>query len=194
MGKELALFNGKTLAVFIIVGVLGYMAGSSMVGGHDHHDGDSDVLTSLDILPSPKPSINFDLPSLSGGNISLEGLRGKWVLINFWARWCGPCVLEMPLMNRMYEKLKGKPFEILAINVENVSKEKIQQFVTDLELTFPILLDSDKSIARKYEVVGLPYSALVNPEGDIVGIAYGMREWDKPEMVGYFMDLMKNGP
>lgn len=107
----------------------------------------------------------FTLPLLAGGEASLADYRGKVVLVNVWATWCGPCRTEMPDMERFYQSLKGQPFEILAVSVDDRGAQDVAPFVQELGITFPILLDPDKIIESLYSTSRVPESFIIDKNG-----------------------------
>lgn len=127
----------------------------------------------------------FDLATLSGeggGRLSLASLEGKVVLVNFWATWCEPCKREMPAMERLYNSLPREDFEMVAISIDE-SKEDVATFQDSYQLSFPIVLDSDKRVNASYQTMGVPESLLIDVDGNIVERYVGPREWDAPEYV-----------
>lgn len=121
---------------------------------------------------------DFALITLEGKTVRLSEFRGqKVVLINFWATWCPPCRLEMPTMQQIYSEYKVKGFEILAVNIEPDAKQAIGDFVKELRLTFPILLDPDMKVTRKFRVIGLPVSVLIDRQGIIRAKMMGYHDW-----------------
>lgn len=121
---------------------------------------------------------DFALITLEGKTVRLSEFRGqKVVLINFWATWCPPCRLEMPTMQQIYSEYKAKGFEILAVNIEPDAKQAISDFVKELRLTFPILLDPDMKVTRKFRVIGLPVSVLIDRQGIIRAKMIGYHDW-----------------
>jgi peroxiredoxin len=121
---------------------------------------------------------DFALKTLEGNTVRLSEFRGqKVVLINFWATWCPPCRLEMPTMQQIYSEYKARGFEILAINIEPNAKQAISDFVKELRLTFPILLDPDMKVTRKFRVIGLPVSILIDRQGIIRTQNIGYHDW-----------------
>ncbi len=106
---------------------------------------------------------DFALTPLDGASISLSQQRGKIVLINFWATWCPPCRAEMPEINAVAQ---AHPDQLIVLAINNAEEEaRVRQFVSEFQLTFPILLDPDGSVANKYAVLGLPTSFFVDREG-----------------------------
>ncbi|HMM46942.1 MAG TPA: TlpA disulfide reductase family protein [Thiobacillaceae bacterium] len=133
---------------------------------------------------APKPAPALKLRDLDGKQHDLGKLRGKVVLINFWATWCPPCRREMPSMERLAQTLAKEPFTVLAVDVgENT--DTIEAFVSQLDVapTFPILLDTDSRTMTAWKVGGLPTTLLVDKKGRVVASAIGGREFDHPEMI-----------
>jgi len=125
---------------------------------------------------------SFDLPSLAGGRMALSDLADQVSLVNFWATWCKPCEDEMPAMQRLYDALAPRGFELVAISVDE-SEADVQAFQERLGLGFPILLDPDQSVARRYQTTGFPESLLIDGDGRIIERYVGPREWDHPDYV-----------
>lgn len=121
---------------------------------------------------------DFTLKTLEGNTVRLSDFRGKKVvLINFWATWCPPCRLEMPTMQQIYTEYRDKGFEILAVNIEVDARKEISDFVKELRLTFPILLDPDMKITRKFHIIGLPVSVLIDRQGVVRAKEIGYHDW-----------------
>ena len=119
-----------------------------------------------------EPAPDFELVALDGQSYRLSDMRGKVVLINFWATWCGPCVKEMPVLVRLYEKYREAGFEILAISAET-DKSKVSEFVKEHKLLFPVLLGT--KIERLYGVNGIPDNIFVDRSGNIRYRQFGFR-------------------
>lgn len=109
---------------------------------------------------------DFELKTLDGKKMKLSDLRGKGVLINFWASWCAPCRDEMPAIQEMYDKYQSHGFEVLAVNIAE-SEVTAGAFARQLDLTFPILMDRERDVVRLYRVGLIPSSFFVDPEGKI---------------------------
>ena len=114
---------------------------------------------------------NFTLFNLEGQDVTLSELRGKRVVLNFWATWCPPCEAEMPHMQRYYEKYaKEDNVEIVGVNLmySNGEKvERVEQFVENFDITFPILYEIDESVASQYEIITIPSTYMIDTEGRI---------------------------
>lgn len=112
------------------------------------------------------PAPDFTLPDTRGKSVSLRDFRGQYILINFWATWCAPCIKEMPEIEAAYRMLKDKGFIVLAINAGE-RKSKVRAFIDLRDLTFPVLLDRHWKIAERYNIIGLPVSFFIGPQGKI---------------------------
>lgn len=136
---------------------------------------------------------NFTLPGLDGKPISLESYKGKVVFLNFWATWCEPCKEEMPSMQKLYTHLKGKPFEMLAVSMDAGDNAAVQKFLgnTSVPLTFPILRDPDQATSKGlFKTTGVPETFVIGPDGKVIKHIIGGFEWDQPQILKYFDDLM----
>jgi len=108
---------------------------------------------------------DFALQSLAGNPLKLSDLKGKPVLINFWATWCAPCLLEMPNLQEYYEEYPGQ-FEVLAVNAGETERT-VQKFVDDVGLSFIILLDPDGEVQQLYRIKGYPTTYFLDKDGII---------------------------
>jgi cytochrome c biogenesis protein CcmG/thiol:disulfide interchange protein DsbE len=129
-----------------------------------------------------QPAPPFELPLLDGGNVSLESLRGRVVLLNFWATWCKPCEAEMPAMERLHQTLAGGDFELLAVSTD-AGRDEVVAFQQKMKLTFPIALDPSKRVSNEYQSYRFPESYLIDREGKILSRYIGPRDWDSPVYV-----------
>ncbi len=115
---------------------------------------------------------DFDLTTISGDQVNLADLKGKKVILNFWASWCGPCKAEMPHMEKYYEENKETAnVEIIAVNMTNTERrglKGVEEFIDDYGLTFPIPLDKDGEVERMYEIVSIPTTFMLGTNGEIV--------------------------
>jgi cytochrome c-type biogenesis protein len=133
--------------------------------------------------PAPKPQtlIGLDLgyraPTftaqlLNGKEVSLESLRGKYVLLNFWATWCGPCRAEMPYFQTLADRYSAGNFAILAVDFQE-SKAKVGPYIDNLKVNYNIGLDPKGEISALYQAVQLPVSYIIAPDGTILVRQYG---------------------
>ena len=114
------------------------------------------------LVGSPAPEIV--LKDLQGRDVKLSDLRGKIVLVNFWATWCKPCKEEMPAMQASYDKLRDKGFVVLAVN-ELEDTARVAEHIRTHGHTFEVVMDHNNQVANVYGVVGLPASFLIDPQG-----------------------------
>lgn len=118
------------------------------------------------------PAPDFTLPTLDGRSVSLSGLRGKPVVINFWATWCAPCRDEMPLLQAVATRHAASGLTVLAIDVQE-GEALVQAFVDEFGLTFPVLLDKTGEVVSRYRVRGLPTTVFVDRSGNIQSVYLG---------------------
>ena len=122
---------------------------------------------------------HFNLPSIypDKPSISLQELAGKTVYIDFWASWCAPCLISLPLYNDMYHRYKDQGLEILAISVDNPVEEGLE-FLEDTPLDFLIPSDPEGETAELFQVIGMPTSYLISPDGEVKLVHMGFRNGD----------------
>lgn len=133
---------------------------------------------------------DFTFPDMNGKPVSLSQHRGKVVFLNIWATWCGPCRIEMPAMEKLYQKFKKKDFVILAISIDRQRESVVRPFINELGITFPVLLSPDGSIQKMYMVNALPASFIINKSGLIVAEIIGARDWFGPKTIETFESLI----
>ncbi|GAB4579698.1 MAG: TlpA disulfide reductase family protein [Anaerolineales bacterium] len=128
-------------------------------------------------IPAPRAGFaapDFTLPTPDGETITLSELRGRPVIVNLWASWCGPCRAEMPALQRIYETYQDTGLVILAVNATQQDSEAAAlAFVAEHGLTFPILLDVDGEASHLYELRALPSTYFIRPDGTIEEVVLG---------------------
>jgi peroxiredoxin len=135
---------------------------------------------------------DFLLPRLDGTTVRLSDYRGKVVLLNIWATWCGPCVEEMPSMERLHQEMKDEDFEILAVSIDDSGADAVAPFMERLKLNFTALTDTKGAIRHLYQVTGVPESFVISKNGIIEEKIIGARDWASPEVIRYFRSLSRN--
>ena len=111
------------------------------------------------------PAPNFTLQSNAGSQVSLASLKGKVVMVNFWATWCVPCRQEMPHLQALYEKYNGLGFELLAVNVEKNNAEGARKWLQETPVTFPVLFDPENQVTKLYKVQTMPSTVIIGRDG-----------------------------
>jgi len=129
------------------------------------------------------------LRDLKGKEHRLSDYRGKVVVLNFWATWCDPCRQEMPSMQRLQDRLVGKPFAILAVDYGE-GPARIGEFLKKVPVRFTVLLDRDTSAATAWKVRVLPTTLVLDPEQRIRYSVIGDLEWDSPAVESTMRKLM----
>ena len=137
------------------------------------------------------PAPDFTLPGLDGNKISIAEYKGKVIFLNIWATWCPPCVEEMPSMEKLYQKLKGESFEILAVSIDVSGSESVLPFMKKHKLSFPALLDTKGDIKNLYQTTGVPESFIIDKEGIIVEKIIGPRDWASPGAIRSIRNLIQ---
>ena len=117
-------------------------------------------------LAPTAPAPDFTLRTLEGQNLRLGEQRGRVVLVNFWATWCGPCRQEMPHLNKLYEKYKSSGFVLLGVNVDDDAKHAAG-VASKLGVKFPVLPDADKRVSRQYDLSAMPSTVLIDRDGRV---------------------------
>ncbi len=132
--------------------------------------------TSVTPTPGEPPAPDFQMTGLDGNSYQLSELRGQWVLVNFWATWCVPCVEEMPALQAAADTWADE-LQVLGVN-QRESAESVQAFVDEHGIRFPILLNPGDQVLIAYQVVGLPQTLLIDPTGQMVFRQFGPLELD----------------
>lgn len=124
---------------------------------------------------------DFIAQDLQGKPARFGELRGKVVLLNFWATWCPPCRKEMPSMEALYRAYKDRGLVVLALSQDQASGQDVKTFVDVLNLSFPVWHDRDGLVGRQYSVPGVPTSYLIGRDGRVAWRVLGEYDWDSGE-------------
>ena len=152
------------------------------------------ALAEADIKPwKGKPALPLARSSIEGKPFDLKAMKGRVLVVNFWATWCEPCREEMPSLQRLRDKLAGKPFEVITVNFGE-SAEKITPFLDKEKVTLPVLLDTQKETARDWGVRGVPMTFLVDARGRVRYSAFGERDWSEGSPLTLVEKLVAEAP
>ncbi len=125
------------------------------------------VLTLLVALPAVAEKVDFTLKDLDGKSVSLSDFRGKWVIVNYWATWCPPCLEEIPDLVDLYEENRDT-IVVLGVDYEEVNMEYLKEFVETHMMSYPVMQMEPKPVTELGPVLGLPTSYIISPEGERV--------------------------
>lgn len=131
----------------------------------------------------------INLRDANGKLYKRESYSGQITIVNFWATWCPPCVREIPSLNRLREKMQGTPFELVSINFAE-SPQTISEFLKQVDVEFPVLLDETGKVSANWHVVAFPSTFIIGPDGNIhYGVNAGI-EWDNPDVINTLRKLL----
>jgi peroxiredoxin len=152
-------------------------------------------LAGLELNPYPRRITppDFSLQTIDNQRMTLAGLRGRVVLLNFWATWCRECRPEMSAFEALHRKFAPHGLSIVGINAREPSGP-VQQFARSLGLTFPLALDVDGAVAVQYGVIGLPTTFVLGRDGQAIGLAVGAREWASASAESIILLLLSDSP
>ena len=182
----------KYILIVLVVGLVGY----AIYDYINHQDTTDEIVSSEETVTSQdennegdveesdevgvekgKMAPDFELETLDGEKKKLSDLRGKRVMVNFWATWCPPCRAEIPDLQKFHE---NEDITILAVNLTETEQDmdKVEEFVDDFGMTFPILLDTETEVADTYKIQPIPSSFMVDSNGRIQFVALGAMHYD----------------
>ena len=134
------------------------------------------------VFDEPIPASEETFMAEDGRAWTFEDLQGQVVLVNFWATWCGPCIRELPSIERLQAELGSDAFTVAIISQDRDGWPRINKFLKKLKVSGPLsFLDEDLKLSRAMQVRGLPVTAILDSSGNEVGRVAGAAEWDTPE-------------
>ena len=138
-----------------------------------------------------EPAAEINLPDLNGGKkISLAALRGKVVIVDFWASWCAPCKEEMPVLESLYKRFKDKGLVIIGVSVDNEASNA-KTFLSSVKVSFPIVHDAGHVVADKFKPPRMPTSYVLDKAGKIRFVHGGFRKEDSKKLEEEITKLLK---
>ena len=150
------------------------------------------VLKKLRITPATQwiEAHDFAGEMMDAKTVNLQDYRGRFVLLNFWATWCSPCLKEMPDLENAYNEMGQEKLVVLAVGMGE-SVEKIKAFFNKYGFTFPLLADNRMKITKLYGVKNIPVTYLIDPDGVVLGRALGVRDWASPDLLAFIDSRLK---
>lgn len=133
---------------------------------------------------------SFTLPSRSGDTVSLTQLKGKVVMLNFWASWCGPCRQEMPLLDQMHKRYSALGFTLVGVNVDANSKDA-EEWLSKTPVSFPVLFDRESKVSALYDVKAMPSTVFIDRKGNVRYLHKGYKTGDEGEYLNQIRALLK---
>lgn len=138
-----------------------------------------------------KPAPEITVNSLTNVPLKLSSLKGKVVLLNFWATWCPPCREEMPSMMKLNSAMAGKPFQMVSVSIDEGGVPEIESFFKTSGYSLPTYTDQDGAAQQVYGITGVPESFVIDKNGILVKKVIGPLAWDSPETISFIEGLMK---
>ena len=140
---------------------------------------------------TPQPLATISFADEHGNALTLDRWRGRVVLLNVWATWCAPCRHEMPTLDRLRATLGSERFEVVALSIDRAGVGVVRKFFDEIGARhLGIFIDETMTALRDLRIFGLPGTLLIGPDGRELGRLIGPAEWDTPEMVAFFEDVI----
>lgn len=180
--KKLAAYAAMAVALVILALFIKptYRQGEASIAGQQAEN--------FPLQLDGKPAQEF-APQLAGKPAHLSDLKGKVVVLNFWATWCPPCVEETPALNRLQRQIASRGGVVFGVSVDE-DPAAYEKFLKDQGITFPTYRDPSQKTARDYGTVMYPETYIIDRHGKIARKVIGPQQWDSPEMQAYFDALL----
>lgn len=149
----------------------------------------------FEVFSAPIETTDVTVLTRDGGKTTLGQFRGKYVVLNFWATWCGPCIRELPSLERLDAALPDDKAQVVLVSQDRAGFQQTDRFLKKLGVSFPDnFVDERLKFSRALGIVSLPTTLLIGPDGKEVGRLVGHAEWDSPEalaLVNWYLDRDK---
>jgi len=139
-----------------------------------------------------RPALDFDLPTLDGGRVRLADVRGRVVLLAFWATWCAPCQAEMPALESLARTLAGRPFELVAVS-QDESWDPVRELLAGRRPAYTVALDGSGRLARGYGTEKFPEAYVIGRRGRVLARFVNVQPWASAELLGWFERVLASG-
>jgi thiol-disulfide isomerase/thioredoxin len=173
--RWIAAAAGVGVLAWLVLGSRGPSGDGAAPTGADHDAAAGALSAEACPADAPPAALAYTLKDMDDRPVSLADFKGKVVLLDFWATWCGPCKVEMPHLVKLYEKYKGAGFVLLGVNVDEDPKAAVA-LAERLGVTFPVLFDADKSVSRLYALDSMPATVLIDRDGRVRHLHRGYRD------------------
>ena len=124
-------------------------------------------------LPLAAMAVDMPLTAVNGSKVNLNQYQGSWLVVNYWATWCPPCIVEMPELQSFHDEHVDKGAMVIGINAENISKQQLVTFLDDYFITYPNFVAGPTQQSELGLIPGLPTTFMVSPEGEVVARQVG---------------------
>jgi len=178
------------VAVILIIPVIfsrdPNMGASSFVAGGESAEL-ARLLEGIGVPPHPdlNEPIDFILKDINGRSVRISDFKGNVLFINFWTTWCPDCRIEMPSMEKLHNRFKGKKFVMISINLQETAGQ-VKRFFKKYGLTFIALLDSTGRVGKAMGIITIPTTFIIDKSGKVLGAATGSRKWDRKKSMALF--------
>jgi thiol-disulfide isomerase/thioredoxin len=179
------LTSTRRLAVLLFGAAAGFWLLPSLEGGSGGPSG-------FAMAAQPRPAPTAEFRNASGKHLTLADFRGRVVLLNIWATWCGPCRAEMPSLDRLQALHRDDGLAVLAISVDDDGSNAVRRFFQQAGVrNLTLYLDADGATARAFRASSIPTTLLIDRNGNVVGSLVGAMQWDSPDalaLIRHYLD------
>ncbi|GAB4576947.1 MAG: hypothetical protein Tsb0019_03290 [Roseibium sp.] len=151
-------------------------------------------LVSIALHQTPRPPADVEFRTPSGDTIGLDSFRGSYLLVNVWATWCEPCRKEMPALDQLARAVSGRNIKILPISIDVSGAAAVERFYKRMGLRdLDVYVDPSQGVMRSMDVIGIPTTIVIDPEGRELGRMIGPAQWDAPESIQHVLEITGSG-